>query len=58
MADVLVDIARLIKIPNEDHTIIGGSCDLFALGVKCDRIDLIFVSFESPQKFKIGRAHV
>lgn len=30
MSDVFVDIAGLVKIPDEDHAVIGTSCDLFA----------------------------
>lgn len=30
MPDVLVDVAGLVEIPNEDHTIVGSSGDLLA----------------------------
>lgn len=30
MSDVFVDIAGLVEIPDEDHAVIGTSCDLFA----------------------------
>ena len=30
MSDVFIDVAGLIKIPDEDHAVVGGSGYLFA----------------------------
>jgi len=30
VANILIDVAGLVEIPDEDHTIIGAGCDLFA----------------------------